>query len=258
MISAIVLTFHGVVTKEADLAGIADPGSSRYAVTTARLKETLDIIGQFSVCVVRDLAAAKEARHVLTFDDGLLSDYEIVFPELIARDLKATFFVSALNVGREGYCSGSQLVEMARSGMEIASHGCTHRYLVTMARREAIVELAQSKAELEYALGTHVASFAAVGGHYRDWMIAAAADAGYRAFATMIPGRTLIRAERILRLRRNHIQADHGPEYIARVLRGEFRTLASNRLRYLVLDLARRALGMNAYDRLRARLLTST
>ena len=60
--------------------------------------------------------------------------------------------------------------------MEIGSHGLTHEYLTTMAPREAIREIRESKASIEQTLGLEVTSFAPVGGHFRRWMVEEAVE----------------------------------------------------------------------------------
>jgi len=206
-------------------------------------------------CTASELAAESEGNWlVFTCDDGLATDFEIVFPALVRRGLRGTFFVTAGNVGKRGYVSVAQLREMAAAGMEVGSHGLSHRYLLTMPWHEAIREIRESKANLQEQIGVEVTSFAPVGGHFRKWTFHAAAGAGYRVFATMIPGRTR-GGEGVLLLRRNHVQAHHDAAYVSNLLRGRPRVELANRLRYCVLQLPKIMLGMRNYDRLRGCIL---
>lgn len=74
----------------------------------------------------------KLAAVSLTFDDGLLEHYTIVFPELEKRNLKGTFCVngskiSIASTGKENdRMKWSMLREMAESGHEITNHGWAH------------------------------------------------------------------------------------------------------------------------------------
>jgi peptidoglycan/xylan/chitin deacetylase (PgdA/CDA1 family) len=255
--SAIALTFHGIMKEETGTPrGAIDFAARRYTIGAARFVEALALLHPSRTCTAREIRRMAGGNwHILTFDDGLVSDHEIVFPALVARGFKATFFVTSGNIDQIGYCSKSQLREMRQAGMEIGSHGCTHRYLVTMPRSEIIREITQSKNELENLLGTAVTSFAPVGGHFRNWMPGIAEKAGYEVFATMIPGRTAVGKKGILSLRRNHIQSGHTEAYIRRVIGAEAGTLAINRCWYMVLHFAKRILGMGRYDLAKARLL---
>jgi peptidoglycan/xylan/chitin deacetylase (PgdA/CDA1 family) len=209
----------------------------------------LSHVPTFACTTTRELQQPSRDHHVvLTFDDGLASDYQTALPLLKEHGLQGVFFVSAANVGVRGYTNPAQLREMAAAGMEIASHGWRHEYLTAMSRAEARREIVESKDRLEQVLGREVVSFAPVGGHFRPWMIAAAADAGYRVFATMIPGFSPLAGSPLI-LRRNHLQAHHDAAYVGRLVLGERRLLARNRLRYEALRACRGALGMRNYDR---------
>jgi len=255
--SAIALTFHGVTKEGAGKPNSGfDTAALRYAVTETRFVRSLDLLQSRQTCTaVEARRAAGGDWHILTFDDGLASDHALVFPVLAERGLRATFFVNSGNIGTSGYCTYSQLREMVQAGMEIGSHGCTHRYLVTIPRSEVLGEMKRSKIELEDRLGMAVTSFAPVGGHFRSWMLDAAEENGYTVFATMVPGRTPIPQENLLVLRRNHIQSEDSIDHIRRIFEADSVTLAFNRCRYAALYAAKRILGMRTYDLLKARFL---
>jgi peptidoglycan/xylan/chitin deacetylase (PgdA/CDA1 family) len=70
---------------------------------------------------------------IINFDDGLLSHYAIAFPELAARNMKATFFVPTTRVDTPAGVSWTQLQEMAayrdaegRRLFSIESHAHEH------------------------------------------------------------------------------------------------------------------------------------
>lgn len=83
----------------------------------------------------------RQAALSLTFDDGLEDQYTLAYPELKRRGLRATFAIVGSKVGgimrskqdREQGTDGTpcmtwdMLREMAREGMEISSHGWSHR-----------------------------------------------------------------------------------------------------------------------------------
>ncbi len=251
MKSAIALTFHGIDPQSSLSLSSTDPSARRYVVNTDFFRKTVNMISPERCCTVSEyLEKQKGDWLILTFDDGHISDFEVGFPGLEQRGIKATFFVTVENIGLDGYTIIAHLRKMAGSGMEIGSHGLTHRYLVTMAPREALREIRESNDRLEQAAGTKVVSFASVGGHYRRWMKSAAFEAGYKAFATMIPGRTNAGGDLLL-LKRNHIQSQHDMDYVTRLMEGDYKTLAFNRLRYHALRIPKVILGMKNYDLLK-------
>jgi len=251
MASCVVLTFHGIVRNTTDLAPLAEHVSARYAVCCERFAETLEAVNAESWCSAAEYVQKSSGDwRILTFDDGLVTDYEVVLPMLLRCGIRAAFFVTTDCIGRAGYTSAAQLREMAAAGMEIASHGLTHRYLVTMPRREAIREIRQSKERIQQMVGVDVCSFAPVGGHFRRWMLDEAAEAGYRVFATMIPGRSR-QGTGLTVLRRNHIQSHHDAAYVSRLVRGCPGQLLLNRVRYSLLKFPKDLLGLRNYDALK-------
>ncbi|MBM6993582.1 MAG: polysaccharide deacetylase family protein [Prevotella sp.] len=86
----------------------------------------------------------KPAALSLTFDDGLLEQYTLVFPALKRLGLRATFGLIGSRVGAT--TSGKfknipcmtweQAREMAQQGQEITSHGYAHRNVSTLSGEE--------------------------------------------------------------------------------------------------------------------------
>jgi peptidoglycan/xylan/chitin deacetylase (PgdA/CDA1 family) len=251
MKSAIALTFHGINPQPAASNSPMDPATRRYVITPDHFKQVMNMISPEKCCTVSEYVGNQEGDWlILTFDDGSISDFEVGFPTLKERGINATFFVTVENIGLSGYTTVTHLKEMAETGMEIGSHGLTHQYLTTMTRSEAIREIRESKDRLEQTTGTKVVSFAPVGGHYKKWMEECAYEAGYRMFATMVPGRTSGGRDVVL-LKRNHIQSHHGIDYLSRLIGGHYRTMAINRLRYDVLQIPKVVLGLRNYDLLK-------
>ncbi len=254
MKSAIALTFHKI-SRGPTLSLLSDPAVDRYAVTAGFFEQAMDAIPPKKCCTVSEYVERGEGDWlILTFDDGFISDFQAVFPTLKNKGMKATFFITTGNLGLSGYLSILHLKEMAKAGMEIGSHGLTHRYLIAMERNEAMREIQESKEKLEQAIGMEVASFAPVGGHYRKWMEEFAYEVGYRAFVTMIPGRTNGGGD-LTRLRRNHIQSHHDVAYVSKLVTGDRGTLRMNRVRYHLLWIPKAILGIHNYDLLKKHLL---
>ena len=83
---------------------------------------------------------------MLTFDDGYRSMYDFVMPELIKRDMVATFFIITDKFNHPGYVNENMVQEMHRNGLEIGSHSHSHGDL---RNADLEIELNQSKTLLE-------------------------------------------------------------------------------------------------------------
>ena len=107
-----------------------------------------------------------EKTVILSFDDGLLNNYEIVFPLLRKYGFKGVFFIITAEIGKSGRITAGQLKEMSDSGMELGSHTISHPYLDTLSDAEAVYQLQHSKQTLENISGKQVISLAPPGGWF--------------------------------------------------------------------------------------------
>jgi peptidoglycan/xylan/chitin deacetylase (PgdA/CDA1 family) len=179
------------------------PGSAlnHWRVTEGDFARQLDLLVRRGLrgVALRDLLdrPAEPGRAVLTFDDGYAGVLLRALPLLRARGFHATVFVVSGKLGGandwDGETPGDALLTadgvraLASAGIEIGSHGATHRALTELSDAELAEEVAGSRATLERVLGASVASFCYPYGAFDDRAVAAVAKAGYRA-ATVIRG----------------------------------------------------------------------
>ncbi len=121
---------------------------------------------------------------VLTFDDGFMNDYQYAFPLLKKYGFTGTFFIITGFLGKPEYMRWDQVIDLARSGMEIGSHTITHPDLTTLTPAVRDQQLASSKQTLEQKLGIEITSLSYPGGAYNAAVEAAATRAGYETAVT--------------------------------------------------------------------------
>jgi len=169
----------------------AGPSSDdRYTLPLPMLREQLSFLRdqKFSVENLPTPAGAASGRSaVLTFDDGLSSHYENVFPALLEHGLTATFFVTTALTGSAGYLTWNQLREMNAAGMTIGSHGRDHIDYSNLQPAIALRRLHQSRLVLEDELGVPVSNFAAPYGALCRPLIKAARRAGFQRIYSSNP-----------------------------------------------------------------------
>jgi len=165
----------------------------RYSLPLATFREHLSFLRQqnFAVADLSTLAAASDpninSRIVLTFDDGLSSNYLRAFPALLEHGFTATFFVTNSLLDTPGYLTSPQLREMSAAGMSFGSHGCEHIDYSGLAPAIAQRELQHSRLSLEDALGKPVSAFAAPYGFIGRSLISAARHAGFQQICSSDP-----------------------------------------------------------------------
>lgn len=176
-----VLMYHGIVA-----AGTT--GVDKYGISQEKFRSQLDALTQHGLCVrtLSDLRDKKvDSRSVvITFDDGLVSDYEIALPALSERKIAAHFFVNTVNVGKTGYLNWTRIREMDLAGMQIGSHGHQHADHSRPSEQTLVKELRMSREMLQAELGHAIEWFAPPYGFVNRKTIRAAEAAGFSGVAT--------------------------------------------------------------------------
>jgi len=127
---------------------------------------------------------------VITFDDGYESNYISAFPVLKQLGLHATIFIIPALVGREGYATWSQIVEMSESGfITIGSHSMTHPWLPTQPVQKLDQEIRDSKIAIESRLKKEAAAFSYPLGGFNKDVREKVVQAGYKIAVATNPGK---------------------------------------------------------------------
>ena len=184
----------------------------------------------------------------LSFDDGYVSDYDIVLPLLQAHDANATFFITSNFVGREGYLSWAQVKRLHEAGMEIGSHSLSHPYSTTISQEELMIEMQQSKFQIEQKIGAEVRSFAYPYGDYSQRTHQTAIAAGYKYICTSKPG--LCKTNSVF-MGRNSIHSNISTQDIEKLLNPSRLYLLQQKFNYAIRYTLKRALGVNNYIKLK-------
>jgi peptidoglycan/xylan/chitin deacetylase (PgdA/CDA1 family) len=150
-----------------------------------------------ALCDILNRPSADGSRAVITFDDGYEGVLSRALPLLAAHGFSATVFVVSGRLGGvndwDGETPGDALLTadgvraLHAAGVEIGSHGATHRALPELSDADLAAEVAGSKTALEAVIGAPVVSFCYPYGAFDDRSVEAVRAAGYRA-ATVIRG----------------------------------------------------------------------
>lgn len=173
-------------------------------------------------------ASSPKLPVVLTFDDGLASDYEVAFPLLAALEAKASFFLNTSTVGQPRYLGWRQIQEMQEAGLSFQSHSDDHVDLTRLSTVALERQLRASKEMLEDRLGSSVRFLSAPYGLINRKVVEAALQTGYRAVcgtrcwparpgADVIP-RVILRREYTLEDFRQYVER-RGYKYLGRLAR---------------------------------------
>jgi peptidoglycan/xylan/chitin deacetylase (PgdA/CDA1 family) len=172
-----VLLYHGI--------GTGDPKAlDKYCLPICNFRAQLELLRSQRFCALPPQAIADPLRPdravVLSFDDGLESDYRVAFPLLVENGFSAAFFVNTAEIGNPGRLGWSEIREMQQAGMSFQSHGHQHVDYSRLDPRTATQQLRRSRELLEQNLGRRVECFSAPYGLLKRPLIRAAHEAGFQ------------------------------------------------------------------------------
>ena len=107
----------------------------------------------FSYSLTQPIKAA-----IITFDDGMLSQFTYAKTILDKYNFKATFYIICNSVDKENRMNGNNIQTLEEEGHEIGSHSMNHKRLSKLSEEEMKYEIIQSKRCLENK-GFNVISF---------------------------------------------------------------------------------------------------
>lgn len=256
----VALTFHDVVP---DGNGASATSEAFYRITAGELESLLSQLRKLGYRTASSKAfrawqqgsgTLPDRTVVLTFDDGYASHLETVASLLIRYRFCGAFFITPSKVGRPGYLTWDQVRKLVFLGMEIGSHGMSHRPLTRLSRPSLEAELVDSKRLLEQQLGIPVRAFAAPGGFWNGRVAEAAKRAGYDAVWVSTIG-TNGRETSPSALRRVVVRQPFSAERIVSMVEGwrpAFWWAASHQR---LIRLLKRLLGVYWYEQLKRRLV---
>ena len=107
---------------------------------------------------------------------------------LVSQRIYPTIFIPISLIGKEGYLSESEILELHNAGFNIQSHGIRHKNMSAMPVDELLDDLYASKAYLENFLDKQIDSICYPQGYYSDRVISESQNAGYKKLYISVPG----------------------------------------------------------------------
>lgn len=140
---------------------------------------------QLVACLTRGTDLPDKAV-VITFDDGLASQYVRGLPILEQYHFPATFFIVTGFVGTHRLLmSWDQVRDLDARGFTVGSHTIHHPNLTGLSPERLARELTESKREIETQVGHPVTLFAYPFGYFNDAVATAVQGAGYASARTI-------------------------------------------------------------------------
>ncbi len=179
----IFLTYHKV-------SGGNGGNPDFYTVSGAQLARDVQALADagyqpLNVASLAEQNSFPGRNYILSFDDGTMDHYEVVFALLRELGRRAVFFVPTAKLDRPGYLSTAQVREMAGEGQTIGLHSHDHKRLDLLTDGEMRDQMRRSRNILGGITGTPPWIFAPVGGFISPHLREVAQGFGVRAIRTM-------------------------------------------------------------------------
>jgi peptidoglycan/xylan/chitin deacetylase (PgdA/CDA1 family) len=199
----LLLNFHGVGRPH---TGVTE-AEHHYWLAMDRFIDWIEI----SDSVAREFALTI----VLTFDDGNISDLEIVAPLLAKYDVRGLFFPCVGRTCHKHYLDKSGLRTLAQMGHEIGSHGVNHVPWTSLDPKALHREIHDSKQCLENILDAKVDSVAIPFGAYNRRVLLALQNAAFSRIYTTDQG--IVTGSPMI-INRYSVRRDDDPEHLRKII----------------------------------------
>lgn len=178
----IVLMYHDVYEKHTTESGFDTLGAIHYKISKDTFIAHLDAISAYCIS-----AGVDKNSVVFTFDDGGVSFYTIIAPELEKYGWKGYFFISTKQIGTDGFLNIDQIKELKARGHIIGSHSHHHRVLTEMSLEVVGHELKQSADILSDILGERISAISIPNGCYSKGILDLVVGEGLTTIYTSKP-----------------------------------------------------------------------
>jgi len=175
-----------------------DARISKLSVSPESFRRQMSFLKRLHYNVVRledlpDLVASGRIPYktiAITFDDGYENNYTRAYPILKKEGLPATIFICPKLIGKDGYLTWKQLIEMSESNVvSIGSHTMSNKYLSALQEARLSVEISDSKDAIEARIKKEVTSFSYPLGGFNDLVRSKVIKSGYKIALATNPGK---------------------------------------------------------------------
>jgi peptidoglycan/xylan/chitin deacetylase (PgdA/CDA1 family) len=156
------------------------------ATSTRVFLEHISLAKKAGYSIVKNITDS-EGQIAIMFDDGFrgLWDNRDIFTK---NNIYPTVFIAQSLVGKEGYLSEDEILQLSHEGWIFESHSVSHKSLWDCSNEEIIIEIVNSKSYVEKLLDKEVDGFCAPKGRFSQYAIKIAKEAGYKYFYSSTPG----------------------------------------------------------------------
>lgn len=159
---------------------------TRMGTDLDTIKRHVSIVKEQGYAIVPHITERKN-QVMVCFDDGWAGIYEAK-DFFVDNNIYPTVFIAVDLIGKRGYLSLDQILELQTCGFVFEGHTWSHKDLTTFDDAGLRHELIDSKAELSRMLGKEVEALCFPQGRFSDKVYQVSVEAGYKKIYSSIPG----------------------------------------------------------------------
>ena len=145
-----------------------------------------NIVRKSGYQIVPDISARKH-QVMICFDDGWAGIYDYK-EEFIKQQIFPTVFIAVDLIGKDGYLTETQILELKKLGLRFQAHTWSHQDLTTFDDNELEHELKDSKAWLEKKFGHTFDAICFPMGRFSDMVKGKCVEFDYNHLFSSLPG----------------------------------------------------------------------
>lgn len=225
--------------------------NDNYSIPLFIFKEQIEYLKDmnFNTITPEDLFSSNKNEQknvIISFDDGYESNYTIAFPIMKEYGFKGVCFITTNYIGKEGYMSWEQILELKKYGFSIQSHTHTHPFLSCLSIEEVEKELLLSKKYIEDFINTEVNSLSLPGGCSNKKVLECAFKIGYSFIFTSKPGINKINNKQKI-FNRFNITQKTTLEDFKKIVKYDKSFYLRQQIRYSLLNIFKNVIGQKNY-----------
>lgn len=243
--------YHDVFHLDANESGFQNTGAIPYKLQSREFEQQMSTISEFY-----DSRKMDKKQIAITFDDGGESIHSIIAPILEKHSLKGYFFISTCFIGRKGFLTSEQIVDLHHRGHFIGAHSHTHpKNLTMLSANEIEKEWAVSIETLNNIVLKKIKVASIPGGFYSDLSRIALRNNGIEMIFTSKPTFKIEHnSDNQYIIGRFAIKRNTKKEFLIQLMKNNPVSMIYEIIKWRGLALIRRILGNNYY-RIREALL---
>lgn len=254
----LVLTYHDIVQDSA-LLNIKSKYELTYILGESCFEKHMHYLknNNFSIVSFDKLLSNKLINKeyvIITFDDGLLSNFTNAFPILNKYNYMGTFFLPTKFIGQDGYLNWEQIKWMSDKGMSFHSHAHSHIDLTSLTYSGLKEELVVSKRIIEDKLLKPVDILSIPLGRYNQKILDAAIEVEYKIICTSDHGYNINSRNNIIN--RISIKNQYSFKIFQKLLEFKNSIFVMYKIRKKLLYLLKKLIGYSNYSIIRDKLIS--